>query len=148
MGIAAFSVTYARKQVVDFTEIFSNEHAALLIPPPMEENRLIACAKPFQILVWLGLFLSMILVAIIMWFLTKIIERYRPYRHYQYRPSSNLVLLVQQFQSVYAVSVSQCKYSDLVNGNNQYKPHKKRVVFKINLQQSQDFYIPAARQIQ
>ena len=109
MGIGSFSVTYARKQVVDFTESYHQEPTALLIPPPMEDNRLLACTKPFQILVWMALFSAIIFVLLISWFIIKITNQFH---HRSSRSSSNsasIKLIIQHFQSVYAVLVSQCK---------------------------------------
>ncbi len=42
IGVGPFSVTHSRSKVVDFS-------AAILIPPPEEENRLLACTKPFRL---------------------------------------------------------------------------------------------------
>ncbi len=53
MGVAPFSVTQERKEVVQFTEIYYEEPNALLIPLPMEESKLMAFTKPFHSLVWL-----------------------------------------------------------------------------------------------
>ncbi len=114
MGIAPFSITLDRKKVVDFTEIYAEEPNALLIPPPMEDSRLLAFTKPFHSLVWLGLFLVMILVPSSLWMLTKIIDRrYRQsfsnQQNYSSPFSLNRVSIMEQFQSVYAVLVSQRK---------------------------------------
>ncbi len=110
MGIGSFSVTYARKQVVDFTESYHQEPTALLIPPPMEDNRLLACTKPFQILVWMALFSAIIFVLLISWLIIKITNQFH---HRSLRGSSNRApsfkLIIQQIQTVYAILVSQCK---------------------------------------
>lgn len=105
MGIGSFSVTYARKQVVDFTESYHQEPTALLIPPPMEDNRLLTCMKPFQILVWVALFSAMIFVPLTSWLITKITNQF----HRSLHGSSSSSLIMRQFQSVYAVLVLQCK---------------------------------------
>ena len=106
MGIAPFSVTYERKQVVDFTEIYDEEPNALLIPPPMEDSsRLLAFTKPFQSLVSLGLCFMMIFVPIILWLLTEMNDRKRPIN--ERHQSSNYTKIVEKFQSVFAVLVSQ-----------------------------------------
>lgn len=111
MGIAPFSVTYERKEVVQFTEIYYEEPNALMIPPPMEDsNKLMAFTKPFHSLVWLGLCLSMILVPLVLWLITKIFTGYirkRPYQQQYHHRSSNSAKVVRNFQSVFAVLVSQ-----------------------------------------
>lgn len=48
MGAGSFSVTLDRQSVVDFTNGFFEEPMRILIPPPNEETRLFACARPFQ----------------------------------------------------------------------------------------------------
>ena len=129
MGIAPFSITLDRKKVVDFTEIYAEEPNAILIPPPMEDSRLLAFTKPFHSLVWLGLFLVMILVPSSLWMLTKIIDRrYRQsfinQQNYSSPFSLNRVSIMEQFQSVYAVLVSQRKlYNKKMNyfNTNHYR---------------------------
>lgn len=111
MGIGSFSVTYARNQVVDFTESYHQEPTALLIPPPMEDNRLLACTKPFQILVWVALFSAIIFVLLTSWFIIKLTNQLHHHRSLRSGPSNSasIKLIIQQTESVYAVLVSQCK---------------------------------------
>lgn len=112
MGVAPFSVTHERKEVVQFTEIYYEEPNTLLIPLPMEESKLMAFTKPFHSLVWLGLCLLMILVPLVLWLITEIrTRRYkrRPYEQHQHC-SSSCPKIVQTFQSVFAVLVSQREY--------------------------------------
>ena len=49
MGAGSFSVTFERQQIVDFTQGFFVEPTRILIPPPIEATRLLACARPFRI---------------------------------------------------------------------------------------------------
>ena len=108
MAIGPFTITYDRKKVVDFTEIYTEDPRIILIPIPMEDSRLLAFTKPFQSLVWLGICLMMILVPLILLFISEIIDRNRkrPDQQLQRRPS-NFTKIVEKFQSVFAVSVSQ-----------------------------------------
>ena len=108
MGIAPFTITYDRRKVIDFTEIYAEEPRILLIPLPMEDSRLLAFTKPFQSVVWLGLCLLMILVPLILWLITDIFDRKRK-RHDQHR-SLNYTKFVEKFQPVFAVLVSQREY--------------------------------------
>jgi hypothetical protein len=48
IGLGPFSVTHSRSKVVDFSVGFYEDGNAILIPPPAEENRLLACTKPFR----------------------------------------------------------------------------------------------------
>lgn len=111
MGIASFSVTHERKEVVQFTEVYYEEPNALLIPLPMEESKLMAFTKPFHSFVWLGLCLLMILVPLVLWLIREIRIRCRrlPYQQH-HRRSSNSTKIVQDFQSVFAVLASQREY--------------------------------------
>ncbi len=112
MGIAPFTVTYDRKKVIGFTEIYAEEPRILLIPLPMEDSRLLAFTKPFQSLVWLGLCLMMILVPLILWLITDISDRNRK-RPDRQHSSSHYTKIVEKFQSVFAVLVSQREYKIL-----------------------------------
>ena len=49
IGVGPFSVTHSRSKVVTFSTAFFADSAAILIPPPAEENRLLACTKPFHL---------------------------------------------------------------------------------------------------
>lgn len=49
IGVGPFSVTYSRSKAVDFTVPFYEEPTGILIPPPAEDNRLLACTKPFRL---------------------------------------------------------------------------------------------------
>jgi hypothetical protein len=49
IGVGPFSITHSRAKAVDFTVGFYEDAAAILIPPPAEENRLLACTKPFRL---------------------------------------------------------------------------------------------------
>ncbi len=106
MGIGPFTVTYDRKKVVDFTEIYTEDPRTILIPIPMEDSRLLAFTKPFQSLVWLGICLMMILVPLILLFFDRNRKR-RDQQLHQQRLSSNFTKIVEKFQSVFAVLVSQ-----------------------------------------
>lgn len=44
-----FSVTHSRSKTIDFSVAFHEEPTAILIPPPAEDNRLLACIKPFRL---------------------------------------------------------------------------------------------------
>jgi hypothetical protein len=48
IGLGPFSVTHSRYKVVDFSVGFHEEATTILIPPPAEESRLLACTKPFR----------------------------------------------------------------------------------------------------
>ena len=49
VGVGPFSVTHSRDRAVDFSVAFYEDPAAILIPPPAEDNRLLACTKPFRL---------------------------------------------------------------------------------------------------
>ena len=49
IGLGPFSVTHSRSKVVDFSVGFYEDGNAILIPPPAEETRLLACTKPFRL---------------------------------------------------------------------------------------------------
>jgi len=113
MGVSPFYVTYGRRKVVDFTEIFDEDPNALLIPAPMEDSRLLAFIKPFHRLVWLGLCLLIILVPITLWLVTEFFDRYQqcPDQLNDHRRPPNYSKFVQKLQSVFAVLVSQREYT-------------------------------------
>jgi hypothetical protein len=48
IGLGPFPVTHSRYKVVDFSVGFHEEATTILIPPPAEESRLLACTKPFR----------------------------------------------------------------------------------------------------
>ena len=49
IGVGPFSVTHSRSKAIDFSVAFYEEPTAILIPPPAEDNRLLACIKPFRL---------------------------------------------------------------------------------------------------
>ena len=104
MGIGPFSINYDRRKVVDFTEIYTEDPRIILIPIPMEDSRLLAFTKPFQSLVWLGICLMMTLVPLILFGIDR--DRKHHDQQLQHRPSI-FTKIVEQFQSVFAVLVSQ-----------------------------------------
>ncbi|XP_059352076.1 glutamate receptor ionotropic, kainate 3-like [Daphnia carinata] len=67
IGVGPFSVTYSRFKAVDFTVAFFEEPTGILIPPPAEDNRLLACTKPFRLEVWLSLLLCTTTLPIVLW---------------------------------------------------------------------------------
>ncbi|KAK4022871.1 hypothetical protein OUZ56_008315 [Daphnia magna] len=67
IGVGPFSVTYSRSKAVDFTVPFYEEPTGILIPPPAEDNRLLACTKPFRLEVWLSLLLCVTTLPIVLW---------------------------------------------------------------------------------
>ncbi|KZS13465.1 Uncharacterized protein APZ42_021438 [Daphnia magna] len=67
IGLGPFSVTHSRSKVVDFSVGFYEDGNAILIPPAAEENRLLACTKPFRRETWLTLILFAIILPIILW---------------------------------------------------------------------------------
>nr|CAH0107788.1 unnamed protein product [Daphnia galeata] len=67
IGVGPFSVTHSRSKAIDFSVAFYEEPTAILIPPPAEDNRLLACIKPFRLEVWLSLILFAIFLPIILW---------------------------------------------------------------------------------
>ncbi len=62
MGIGPFSFTLARQKVIDFTVGHSEEPTSILIPPPVEESKLLSCSKPFKFEVFYIYTLSNILL--------------------------------------------------------------------------------------
>ena len=46
--VGPFSLTYERQRVIDYTVGFYEEPTSILIPPPEQESRLLACTLPFQ----------------------------------------------------------------------------------------------------
>ncbi|XP_046458798.1 glutamate receptor ionotropic, kainate 3-like isoform X2 [Daphnia pulex] len=67
IGVGPFSVTHSRSKAIDFSVAFHEEPTAILIPPPAEDNRLLACIKPFRLEVWLSLLLFALLLPIVLW---------------------------------------------------------------------------------
>ncbi|XP_046633088.1 glutamate receptor ionotropic, kainate 3-like isoform X3 [Daphnia pulicaria] len=67
IGVGPFSVTHSRSKTIDFSVAFHEEPTAILIPPPAEDNRLLACIKPFRLEVWLSLLLFALLLPIVLW---------------------------------------------------------------------------------
>ena len=93
-----------------FCAVLYEDPAAILIPPPAEDNRLLACAKPFRWEVWLSLMsFAIILPAVlcqslrILWTSTNSDETTRT------RPP----ILVKKYIFVLGVLVGQCKYNYL-----------------------------------
>ncbi|XP_046640672.1 probable glutamate receptor isoform X1 [Daphnia pulicaria] len=67
IGVGPFSVTHSRSKVVAFSTAFFADSAAILIPPPAEENRLLACTKPFHVETWIALIALVTILPVILW---------------------------------------------------------------------------------
>ncbi|XP_046632509.1 glutamate receptor ionotropic, kainate glr-3-like isoform X2 [Daphnia pulicaria] len=74
IGLGPFSVTHSRYKVVDFSVGFHEEATTILIPPPAEESRLLACTKPFRSEVWIALILFVIVLPAILWTYLKLLQ--------------------------------------------------------------------------
>ena len=49
MAVGDISVNYDRWKVVHFLTTYYEDGYSILIPPPMEEVRIFACTKPFEL---------------------------------------------------------------------------------------------------
>ena len=130
MGVDPFTLTFARQKAVDFTESFFEEPQTILIPAPVEETRLLSCARPFQsqvnranyILhikaisflrqVWIALALLILLLPLIIWALSKCFIAAG-------LVNINPIRLKQHFIFVYGVLLTQCNnVNPLTNQHN------------------------------
>ncbi|XP_046651122.1 glutamate receptor 1-like [Daphnia pulicaria] len=68
---ASLSVTYPRSQVVDFTFAFSEDPTSILIPYPQLDSTISGIVKPFQYEVWIGIILSMFIVALVLGWISR-----------------------------------------------------------------------------
>ena len=108
--MSQFSVTHSRSKAIDFSVPFYEDPAAILIPPPAEDNRLLACAKPFKWEVWLCLMSSAIILPAILWQYLRIL--------WNSINSDGMIgavlmkrpILAKQYFFVLGVLVGQCKY--------------------------------------
>nr|CAH0112794.1 unnamed protein product [Daphnia galeata] len=72
VGATALSVTYPRSKVIDFTFSFSDDPMALLIPFPQLDSTISGIVKPFQYEVWIGIAFSFIILAFVLWAISRI----------------------------------------------------------------------------
>ncbi|XP_057366108.1 glutamate receptor ionotropic, kainate 2-like [Daphnia carinata] len=98
IGLGPFSVTHSRSKVVDFSVGFYEDGNAILIPPAAEENRLLACTKPFRLETWLTLLSFAIILPIILWHYSNLFAI-----HYQERRST----LTKQYLFILGVLIGQ-----------------------------------------
>ncbi|KAI9556298.1 hypothetical protein GHT06_018872 [Daphnia sinensis] len=67
----AFSITYPRSKSIDYTFPFSADPMAILIPYPRLDSTISGIVRPFQYEVWIGIILSMLILATILWLISR-----------------------------------------------------------------------------
>jgi glutamate receptor, ionotropic, invertebrate len=113
MGAGPFTVTEARQEVVDFTMAYYEETTAILTPPPMEDTKILACTKPFQVEVWIALLMVMILFPLILWIQFRLLWRSKKKTGPTSTGSDRCPNLFRQYLFVYAVITTQCGFRHL-----------------------------------
>ena len=108
MGVSQFSVTHSRSKVIDFSVPFYEDPTAILIPPPpAEDNRLLACAKPFRWEVWLSFMSFAIILPAVLWQSLRILwTSTNTGETMNARPP----ILAKKYIFVLGVLVGQCNY--------------------------------------
>ncbi|XP_057374584.2 glutamate receptor ionotropic, kainate 2-like [Daphnia carinata] len=76
----AFSVTYPRSKLIDYSFPFSAEPMSILIPYPRLDSTISGIVRPFQYEVWIGIILSILILALILWLISRFESRREAFR--------------------------------------------------------------------
>lgn len=77
IGVGPFSITPARYAVIDFTTSYHEEPTVILTPAPTETPKFFACARPFQMRVWMCLLTVICLLPLVIWIYLRFRQRVR-----------------------------------------------------------------------